>query len=234
MKLDLTPNEQADLIWGGGDWFQVVYGVVTVTSTGAAKTPGHNTIVFFFDDKETGEWGSQEWRMQFAGSIPNGPALFLLYRRGNSAKADPFGIISLSNRAWTQFAPLEKLSFYRSSLRYHGMIMKSVVRLIFGWLICAGALYGIFQIFTGPNQRVLSGAVGGTLVVTFFIGTGLLFIATFMVGIPYLLDHSELLYSGNKKRMRAINQTARSLMHRISHSTEDFAPKHSCQTDGRL
>ncbi|RYG99675.1 MAG: hypothetical protein EON58_03115 [Alphaproteobacteria bacterium] len=119
MKIQLTPQEQKELIWQEGDYFEVIRGTATFTQVdryepqpNQAGAIARTTATFFFDSAD-GSWGDQEWEMNIGSDIPNGPALLILLRRDEIANA--FGIVSMVNRAWTHQTFFGALPLYANS-----------------------------------------------------------------------------------------------------------------------
>lgn len=116
MNLPLTPQEQKDLIFQEGDYFEIISGSISTTTkkVGPTKYSSHEVThhSFFFETSDV-SWTGIEWKMSSAGDIPDGPALLVLYRRERSACA--FGLISMINRAWIHAVPLMSIDFIRES-----------------------------------------------------------------------------------------------------------------------
>ena len=119
MRAELTASEQSQLVANEGDAFEVVPGVVSFASIETSPPQGlwqvQKTFGKFLFDSADATWGNQMWTMQLGRTMPNGPALLLLYRRGDTASA--FGLISLDDRSWTHVTPLDDLPLYRRSTR---------------------------------------------------------------------------------------------------------------------
>lgn len=119
MKIQLTPQEQKELIWQEGDYFEIIRGTATFIEIDRQDITPHqpgantrNTATFFFDSAD-GSWGDQEWQLDIGSEIPNGPALLILLRRDSIANA--FGIVSMVNRAWTYQMRFAALPLYSNS-----------------------------------------------------------------------------------------------------------------------
>jgi hypothetical protein len=118
--VSLTSDEERVLLWEKGDFFEVLSGSISFTSSrqfkmvAAENATLHTEVSFFFQSNDP-RWPTSEWFMLTPAQIPNGPALLVLYRRGNTANA--WGIVSMVNRAWTHVIPLDSISLAKGSSR---------------------------------------------------------------------------------------------------------------------
>ncbi len=110
----MTEQEKQALLWDEGDWLEVVSGTITFTSKRVYKGLDMShpteknrdiTIQSFFFEADSASWkGSREWTMHMMDPVPNGPALLIIYRRGEYGWA--YGAVSLLSKGWVQVAPM--------------------------------------------------------------------------------------------------------------------------------
>lgn len=100
MKLALTPEESKFLVARQDDWLEVVPGNITFSRVEQGQ--GACPVSFFFESAG-GNWNTKEWHSSFGSTVPNGPALLVLYHAKKWVY--PFGVVSTVNRAWTCYAP---------------------------------------------------------------------------------------------------------------------------------
>lgn len=116
--IELTELEEEHLLWNPGDWYEVVPGQISfVASDQGSITYGgqvytHQT--FIFDSQSA--WGNNEWEICSEAQLPNGPALLVLLCR--EGRGTVFGIVSMTNRAWTHVLPFGANSFIKNSRRF--------------------------------------------------------------------------------------------------------------------
>lgn len=148
MLVQLTAEEQRDLLWEPGDHFEVLSGNISFTSrrqfrrVASEHSPMITEVQFFFESA-TKKWGTQEWTMCMEADIPNGPALLVVYRRGSEACA--WGVISMVNRAWSHCLPLDSLDFAKGSSKLrklssaqNGSLFKMVGLALAGIILTCG------------------------------------------------------------------------------------------------
>lgn len=116
--IELTPEEEACLLWEPSDWYEVVPGQISfVASDRGSVTYGGQAFIhqtFIFDALE--KWGSNEWQICSEAQLPNGPALLILLCR--EGRGTTFGIVSMTNRAWTHVLPFGANAFIKNSSRF--------------------------------------------------------------------------------------------------------------------
>ena len=132
MRLELTTEEQNDLIWEPGDFFEVIPGILNMTQVDREQVGGEisdevlTTIRFFFDSMGS-SWGEKEWTSHLSSEVPNGPSLLVVLRRGTLANV--FGVVSMVNGAWSQAETL-LLPLYRSSTGGRQFVYNQTGRII--------------------------------------------------------------------------------------------------------
>lgn len=105
--LSLTSQEQEDLIFQEGDFFEILSGNLSITLKQTGKTAytseevGRVTFLFKSTDPD---WQTKEWQIMVNGQVPEGEALLILYRRGDTAET--FGVVGMVNGAWVHVTPL--------------------------------------------------------------------------------------------------------------------------------
>lgn len=127
-----------------------------------AKTSANVTEINFFFESTDPSWGTKEWNSCFLGPIPEGPALLVLYRRGGNGGV--FGIVSMTNRAWTHIVPILDNALIADSTRakeLHALQMKSLGGAAIGAI--AGAAIAHFTLGLGgmKTAKKVSDASGG-------------------------------------------------------------------------
>lgn len=208
MLLTLTSQEQNDLIWQPGDFFEIVPGTVNFTSRqqqpGTRFHPQNTTTVarFFFDSADN-TWGEREWTMYIGSEVPNGPALLVLYRRGNDANA--FGLVSMTNGAWTHSQPIGEMSLVQDSKRYKDLV--------------GGAV--------GAQWKAIALAVAATVVLSLCtFGCAAVIVPVVVYTVPsYRERFREIVgVKGSESNDRRITAAARGLMHRLAKNAGQFWP----------
>lgn len=161
--VQLTPEEQDALVFQDGDYFEVIGGILSISSQ---RTGSHQntrlevTQVKFFFESSNPEWGTQEWTATFAGSVPEGPALLVLYKRGNIANV--FGVVSMVNRAWTHIVPILGASLIASSTKaaeLKQLAMKSMAAAFGG----AAAAAAVSKLTLGLGQKKMTEKFAGKI-----------------------------------------------------------------------
>ena len=156
MRLRLTDQEQKDLIFQQGDFFEVISGSLTFSSRRQYRETQYadplTEMGFFFESTDQ-SWGTQEWRITMQADVPNGPALLVLYRRNNTAEA--FGIVSMINRAWANAQPLRSIGLIDKSDKFSAHRRAQVTGILQG-VVTAATPLGI--VTAGP--ALLAGALG--------------------------------------------------------------------------
>lgn len=165
--ISLTPEEEANLLWEQGDFFEIISGNLTGSSRRQFRQVASETATlyteqsFFFESMDPA-WGTREWIMMTEDQIQNGPALLILYRRGNEANA--WGVISMVNRSWTHVLPLGSISLAKGSTKGKqintmgttNIIVAMAAMLVVSMFTCGLPLLvaPILMIFPGPREFI--------------------------------------------------------------------------------
>jgi hypothetical protein len=149
--IQLTSEEESQLLWETGDYFEIVPGTINFSSkrkyqmVPAQANPWYTQLGFFFDSSSS--WGSREWHISAEGEVPNGPALLILYKRGTTA--DAYGIVSMVNRSWIHIWPLASAPLLKSSSKFKelsrletGTLVKGFLGALGGGMLTGGLLAG--------------------------------------------------------------------------------------------
>ena len=147
VTLQLTETEQEHLIWQDGDVLEILCGNISFTSKRqyreiqSSTSPILTDVGFIFETSDP-TWNGNEWEITTDTQLPNGPALLILYRRGNAANA--FGIVSMVNRGWLHALPLRSVRLMKDSVKFKQLDKAE-------WANLAKGLGGAFlgAIFTG-------------------------------------------------------------------------------------
>ena len=116
--IQLTPEEEAAILWEPGDVYEVLCGNLSNTGARKGRLSAHgneHTFRVFFFESNNPDWGTREWTLCTESEISNGPALLILLRRGGTASV--FGVVSMVNRAWTHVLPLGANNLIETSSR---------------------------------------------------------------------------------------------------------------------
>jgi lipoprotein signal peptidase len=161
--VQLTQEERENLVFQDGDFYEVLAGVLSISSQHEGKHPNSAAtvmqITFFFESSDP-NWGTQEWMTTFGGSIPEGPALLVLYRRGNHGNA--FGIVSMANRAWTHIVPILGAPLIQDSHKA-GELKKLEVKSLGGVVGGAIAAAAVSRLTFGIGQKKMTEKFAGKM-----------------------------------------------------------------------
>lgn len=232
MQLQLTPDEEQELVWQKGDWFEILYGNLTFTYSEPVRDSvemhlQYYEVRFFFDANGQGGWANSEWAMNSTGTVQNGPGLLVLYRRGNQANV--FGAISRTNRAWILTAPLIGMESYSRSTVARNMKLAGFSRFL-GRSVFVIAIVAAMIWFVSANQGSnISSILGGLLLI---LPWPLVIGFAVYINLPKGNRRFRNLLAGRDlKKVEATETVARALMHRLSSAD---LPNEQSKQGGRL
>jgi hypothetical protein len=167
MVIQLTPEEQQNLLWEQGDEVEVLSGTINFTSSNQYKrVQTEHALTFtqkkFFFQASDPTWGTHEWVMSMEAEIPNGPALLVVYKRGGTGEA--WGIVSMVNQAWTHSLPLDSIGLSKGTTKakhlggaqWLGCLMTALVVVVLAVVTCGIAIpiLGILMVVPGVRDAV--------------------------------------------------------------------------------